>query len=96
MICMGYHLVIMVFYPQLDLLATLAVVAMVHFGGIVSITPSNVGIFEGSVMLALAAHDVPASDGLLIATGLHLSIIISSSFFGLPSRIWLSTSSGKR
>jgi uncharacterized protein (TIRG00374 family) len=96
MVCIAFYVVIVAIAPDVSFMATVAVVALVHFSSIISVVPSNIGVFEGSAVLALVAFGIPAELALLVAIGVHIGAISSALLIGVPARLWIAIPTNER
>jgi uncharacterized protein (TIRG00374 family) len=96
MICVGFYVVIAAIAPDVSFMAAVAVVALVHLSSIISVVPSNIGVFEGGAVLALVTFGVSAEVALLVAIALHIGTITAALLIGVPARLGIAILANER
>ena len=73
------------YFVDLPLQATVLVVALVNLGGAVAVTPGNIGVFQATVILALAMYGVDPETALeigLVLQCIQLSVTLGIAVLG--------------
>ena len=82
----GFYIYLKAFFPYIPASAAAVVLLCVNLSGIVWVAPGNLGIYEMAAVLALRSFELPLSEAIVAAAGLHFVVFCSALVSGLVCR----------